>query len=460
MSHSADITKAIPGVAGLMSSIAVAALLFMPSSVAQEPEQLPQTLFTNVNVWDGTSDGLSENQRVLVEGNLVKTIGDETLEANADATVVDGGGRTLMPGLIDMHTHLALLRPIQEVETTWDGFALGAMASESMRSFLDKGYTTIRDICLGMPGIARAIERGLITGPRYYHGGACLSGTSGHADWDQVNAPKGREGTFERMGLVSINNGPDEYREAVRWNMRNGASVIKLFVGGGVASQFDPLESVTATAEEIRAVVEAAEGFGTYVCVHAFNDKSVNLALDNGVRCVEHGFLMEEATVQRMAEEGQVLSLQAWIGYKSFAKPEEITGFTAESIRKAKDVHANTDKVMGWVKKYGVETFAGTDMYDSTMVPLVAEDLAVRQRWFEDVEILRQNTSNAAKWLAATGPKNPYKEGPLGVVAPGAYADLILVKGDPTQDVSILFDHENNINLVMKDGEIYKNTLN
>jgi imidazolonepropionase-like amidohydrolase len=437
---------------------ATGALLATTPAISAENKPLPQTLFTNVNIFDGKSDKLAMGMDVLVEGNLIKQVG-KGLKAHDDAKTIDGGGRTLMPGLIDMHTHLALNRPINEVETTWDGFTLGAIASESMRSYLNRGYTTIREICLGMPGIARAIERGIITGPRYYHGGACLSGTSGHADWDQVNAPKGREGTFERLGLVSINNGPDEYREAVRWNLRNGATVIKMFVGGGVASQFDPLESITATGEEIRAVVEAAEGFGTYVCVHAFNDKSVNLALDNGVRCVEHGFLMKEETVKRMAKEGQVLSLQAWIGYKAFTNPEEITGFTAESIAKAKKVHANTDKVMGWVKKYGVETFAGTDMYDSSMVPLVTEDLVVRKRWFSDAEILKQNTSYAAKWLWKTGPKNPYKEGALGVVEAGAYADVILVNGDPTNDVSVLLDHENNIPFVMKDGHVYKNTL-
>lgn len=439
--------------AGMVTALAIG--IQLPAAAEDAPTQ---TLFTNVNVWDGNSDSLIEGASVLIEGNLIKMVAEGAIDASG-ATVIDGAGRTLMPGLIDMHTHLALYRPINEVETSWDGFALGAIASESMAKYVERGYTTIRDICVGMPSLGRAIDAGIIKGPRYYHGAACLSGTSGHADWDQINAPKGRMGTFERMGLVSVNNSPDEYREAARWNLRNGASVIKLFVGGGVASQFDPLESVTAVDEEIRAVVETAEDYGTYVCVHAFNDKSVNRALDAGVRCVEHGFLMEEETVKRMAEEGQVLSLQAWVGYTSFANPEEITGFTAESIAKAKKIHANTDKVMGWVAKYGVETFAGTDMYDSTMLPLVTEDLVSRQRWFEPVEVLKQNTSNAAKWLAATGPKNPYKDGPLGVIAPGAYADLILVNGDPTKDVSVLLDHENNIPFVMKGGEVLKDTL-
>jgi imidazolonepropionase-like amidohydrolase len=440
-------------------TLAVIALVVFGPGAAIAQDAPARTLFTNVNVWDGSSDGLQNGMNVLVEDNLIAQVTSGSIGAG-DATVIDGGGRTLMPGLIDMHTHLALKRSIQENENLWDGQALGAMASETMVQYLDMGYTTIRDICGGMHGVARAVQMGVVQGPRVYTGAACLSGTSGHADWGMQNTPAGVQSNAERLGIVSLNDGPDEYRAAVRWNMRNGASVTKLFVGGGVASQFDPLESVTATMEEIRAVVEATEDFGTYVCVHAFNDASVNRALDAGVRCVEHGFLMEETTVQRMAEEGQVLSLQAWIGYTAFAAPEEIPGFTAESIQKARMVHENTDKVMNWVAQYGVEAFAGTDMYVADMIPRVTEDLVTRTRWFSDVEVLRQNTSHSARWLARTGPKNPYKEGSLGVIEEGAYADLILVNGDPTQDVSVLVDHSANIPFVMKDGVIYKNTIN
>ena len=179
---------------------AVSICIQLPAMAQDAPTQ---TLFTNVNVWDGTSDALINNASVLVEGNLIKAVSTEAIDAG-NATVIDGAGRTLMPGLIDMHTHLALYRPINEVETSWDGFALGAIASESMAKFTERGYTTIRDICVGMPSLGRAIDRGIITGPRYYHGGACLSGTSGHADWDQINAPRGRKGTFERLGMASI----------------------------------------------------------------------------------------------------------------------------------------------------------------------------------------------------------------------------------------------------------------
>ena len=318
----------------------------MAFDVVQAEEKPPeQVLFTNVNIFDGKNEKLQQGMNVLIEDNLIKTISKDAKATSPTATVIDGAGRTLMPGLIDMHTHLALKRAISEIESLWDGQALGAMASETMHQYLKMGYTTIRDICGGMQGVARAVQMGAVTGPRIYHGAACLSGTSGHADWDAQNAPRGRKSMAEELGIVSIANGPDEYRAATRWNFRNGATVTKLFVSGGVASNFDPLEAITATPEEIRAVVEATEDFGSYVCVHAFTDEGVVRALDNGVKCVEHGFLMKEETVKRMAKEGQVLSLQSYVGYEAFKAPEKIAGFTAEHIAKARKINENTDKV-------------------------------------------------------------------------------------------------------------------
>ena len=156
---------------------------------------------------------------------------------------------------------------------------------------------------------------------------------------------------------------------------------------------------------------------------------------------------------------GAVLSLQAYAGYETFKNPEEITGFSAENIRKGRQVNAGADLVLGWVAKHGVETFAGADLWTTELIPLTAQDMVIRKRWFSDVEILKQNTSYAAKWLAKSGPKNPYKEGPLGVIEVGAYADLILVEGNPLEDVKVLADYKNNIKLVMKNGDIYQNRL-
>ena len=248
-------------------------------------------------------------------------------------------------------------------------------------------------------------------------------------------------------------------RQAARQNFRNGATVLKIFVGGGVASNFDPLGATMLTAPEIRAAVEVAEDFGSYACMHAYQDESINRAFDAGVRCLEHGFLMSEATVRRMKDEGRVISLQSFMSYQAFLAPEEIQGFSAENARKGRQVNAGTDQMMRWIAQYDVDAFAGTDMFTPDLLPMVTQDLVVRKRWFSDVQILKHNTSNAGRWLGLTGPKNPYKEGPIGVVQEGAYADVILVNGDPTQDVAILADYDANIVFVMKDGKVFKNTM-
>jgi imidazolonepropionase-like amidohydrolase len=435
----------------------VALILAVSVAPAQEAENT--VLITNVNVWDGTSDGLQNGMSVLVEGNLISQVA-ASISAPNGATVIDGGGRTLMPGLMDMHTHLTLKQGIPEMMSLWDGAATGAMAYETMQLYLRMGYTTLRDICGGSTGLARAIAMGKIDGPRLYSGGACLAGTSSHADWGNQNDYMGRPSAGELRDDVYIVNSPDQMRQAARQNFRNGATVLKIFVGGGVASLFDPLEATMLTAPEIRAAVEVAEDFGSYACMHAYQDASINRAFDAGVKCLEHGFLMSEETVKRMKAEGRVISLQSFMSYQAFLAPEEIQGFSAENIRKARQVNAGADQMFAWIAEHGVDAFAGTDMFTPDLIPMVTQDLVVRKRWFADVEILKHNTSNAGRWLGMTGPKNPYKEGPLGVIQPGAYADLILVQGDPTQDVAVLADYDANINFVMKDGKVFKNTMN
>jgi len=437
-------------------AVAVASVVLVHNAVAQDAEPA-RILFTNVNVWDGTSDGLQNSMSVLVEDNLISQVGAD-VGAPSGATVIDGGGRTLMPGLIDMHTHVMFKYGVTVTRTDFDPESQGASALESMQFYLQMGYTTLRDVGGNSLGIARNIAAGRIQGPRLYSSGGALSGISGHGDLSMLTeAPD--EGVLIRRGASTLVTGPDEVRAAVRTILRGGGTHIKLMVGGGVASDFDPLEATTFTEEEIRAAVEAAADFGTYVCAHAYNDISVNRVLDAGGRCIEHGFLVEETTVERMAELGAVMSLQAYVAYEVFKNPDDIPGFSAENARKGRQVHEGADRMMGWVAEYGVDAFGGADMWTFDIIPITTQDLVVRQRWFEDVDILRQNTSNAAAWLAKSGPKNPYKEGPLGVIVEGAYADLILVEGDPTQDVSVLADYEANIDFVMKDGVVFKDTL-
>ena len=394
---------------------------------------------------------------VLVEDNLIKEI-SKNPKAVDGATVIDGGGRTLLPGLIDMHTHLMFRYGVQVMRSEFDAQAAGAAAMETLQLYLQMGYTTLRDVGGNSLGLAKNIAAGRLKGPRVYSSGGAISAISGHNDLAMFSEQPG-EDVFNQRGDTHIITGPIEAREATRKLLRFGASQIKVMVGGGVASDFDPLYADTMSEDEIRAVVEAAADFGTYACAHAYTDSSINRVLDAGGRCIEHGFLASEKTIKRMKKLGAVMSLQPYAAVEIFKEPEKLAGFNAENIRKARQVRDGADNMLRLVAKHKVETFAGADLWQEGIITKTPEDMVVRKRWFSDVEILRQNTSYAAKWLAKSGTKNPYREGPLGVIEEGAYADMLLVEGNPVKDVSVMADWKNNIKVIMKDGEVYKNTL-
>jgi len=345
---------------------AVIAITWLPLAFAQD-EAPAKVLFTNVQIFDGVNEERMAGN-VLVEGNLIKQVSADAISATG-ATVIDGGGRTLMPGLIDMHTHTGLKRGVPDHEFMWDGQATGAMAHETMMQYLDMGYTTMRDICAGSLGVARAVAAGALTGPRMYSGGACIGPTSGHSDWGPITSLQHEPSNHERIGNVVIADGPRAVADAARTNFRGGATVIKVFVGGGVASQYDPLEAITYEEEEIAAAVRIAEDFGSYVCIHAYTTEAVNRALDAGVRCVEHGFLMDEKTVRRMKRDDIVLSAQAFMSYTAFANPAGIPGFSEESIRKGLQVHEGADQMFKWAAEHELEMFAGSDMFTYDLIP-------------------------------------------------------------------------------------------
>ena len=442
-----------------MIRFATLVLLLAPAWASAQDGPSTHILITNATVWDGTSDAATPGLNVLVENNLIKQISAEPIAVNrsANTTVIDAAGKVLMPGLIDMHTHLMFKFGVPKTREM-DPTEQGAAAYETMQLYMRMGYTTLRDVGGNSLGLSRSLVAGRIKGPRLYSSGGAISSISGHNDLGlPTEHPK--DDIFGRHGAAFVVTGPIEVREAVRTILRGGGSQIKIMPGGGVASQFDPLEATTLMEDELRAAVEAAADFGTYVCAHAYNDVSINRFLDAGGRCIEHGFLIEEKTIRRMKKLGAVMSLQAYAAYEVFKDPENIPGFTAENARKGRQVNEGADRMMRWISEYEIDAFGGSDLWPITQLPLVPQDLVVRKRWFEDVEILRQNTSNAARWLAKSGTKNPYREGPLGVIEVGAYADMILVEGDPLADVAVLADYENTIKVVIKDGEVFQNNL-
>ena len=438
-----------------LAPLLVFSILFIPAL-----GNAGQILITNVAVWDGESDQLMPGMNVLVDGNLIRSISELEIavEDPANTEVIDGGGRTLMPGLIDMHTHLMFRYGVQVMRSEFDAQAAGAAAMESLQLYMQMGYTTVRDVGGNSLGLAHNVKAGRLRGPRIYSSGGAISAISGHNDLAMFSEHPGTD-VFSMRGDNNLITGPVEAREATRRLLRSGASQIKIMVGGGVASDFDPLEADTMSEDEIRAIVETAADFGTYACAHAYTDSSVNRVLDAGGRCIEHGFLVSEKTIKRMKKLDAVMSLQPYAAVEIFKEPEKLAGFGAENVRKARQVRDGADNMLTLVAKHGVQTFAGADLWQEGIITKTPEDMVVRKRWFADVEILRQNTSYAARWLAKSGTKNPYREGPLGVIKEGAYADMLLVDGNPLEDVSLLNDWKNNLKLIMKDGDIYKNSL-
>ena len=414
----------------------------------------------NVRIFDGTSASLSAPSNVLVVGNLIRSISAAPIAAPPGTTVtrIQGGGRTLMPGLIDNHVHIALSTTGQidllSDATTAD--VLQARATAEARDMLMRGFTAVRDMGGPMLTALPKMDKGELPGPRIYASGAMISQTSGHGD---SRLPRERSRRFfgdiskgELLGANFIADGRDEVLTATRENLRAGASQIKVMAGGGAASAYDPLDVTQYTLDEMKAAVEAAADWNTYVTVHAYTAKAVRRAVDAGVKCIEHGQLLDEETMKLLAENGTWLSLQA-------LDPAPPTA--PESTRRKKaQVIDGTDSAFKWAQKYGVKLAWGTDfLFDPRQNAKQTADILKLRKWMTPAEVLKLVTHDNAQLLALSGPRNPYPE-KLGVVEEGAYADLLLVDGDPLANLDLIGDPAKNFSVIMKDGKVYKNTLN
>jgi imidazolonepropionase-like amidohydrolase len=417
-------------------------------------------VFRNVRIFDGTGSALSAPRDVLVRAGRIERIAEASTATRSDAAtqVIEGGGRTLMPGLIDMHWHTMLVRPTPAALLGGDIGHLNLIAGAEAVATLMRGFTTVRD--LGGPsfGLKRAIDEGTIAGPRIYPSGAIITVTSGHGDFRQpFEVPRvigGVQSRGELLGAAMIADSPDEVRVRVREQLMLGATHIKLTAGGGVASPHSPLDASTFTEAELRAAVEAAENWGTYVTVHAYTPEAIQRAIAAGVRCIEHAHLMDEATARLIADSGTWLSTQAF--------PDEMAkAFAPGSFEHAKamQVFAGTDRTFSLAKRLGIKTAFGTDiLFSPALAQRQGALLASLARWYTPAEVLAMATGTNAELLALSGKRNPYP-GRLGVVEEGALADLLLVDGDPVEDIGLIADPERNLLVIMKDGRIHKNTV-
>jgi imidazolonepropionase-like amidohydrolase len=434
----------------------------LPSAVRTQgspPASDAVTLFENVRIFDGKGATLSAPSNVLVRGNKIETISTQPIPADrrADTRIVAGGGRTLMPGLIDVHWHAMLIRatPAQAFgDVGYNNLAAGDEATDTLM----RGFTTVRDVGGPAFGLKQAIDEGIVKGPRIYPSGAMITVTSGHGDFRQLtDLPRSLGGMLTRMEVIGgavVADSPDEVRVRTREQLMQGASQIKLTAGGGVSSPFSPNDVMTFTEAELRAAVEAAENWGTYVVAHAFTSVAIQRSIAAGVKCIEHGFLMDDATARLIAEKGIWLSVQPL--------PEEMrTGLPVGSVQRAKaeEVWPGIARTYEFAKKYKIKTAWGTDvLFSRALAQRQGAILASLTRWYTPAEALTMATSTNAELLALSGKRNPYP-GKLGVVEQGALADLLLVDGNPLENINLIADPAKNFLVIMKDGAVYKNTL-
>src|SRR5271166_6163050 len=412
------------------------------SARASAPSAAP-IAFTNVRVFDGKSNALRSGLSVVVKGNIIKAVGPAEGALDANVRIVDCGGRVLMPGLIDAHWHAMMAAAPLNVLMTADVGYLNLAAAEEAKRTLMRGFTSVRDMAGPTFGLKRAIDAGIATGPRIWPSGAMISQTGGHGDlrfpYEIPAAPTAPLTQGDAIGAGAIADGADRVLTRAREQLMLGASQLKLAAGGGVASSYDPIDVSQYTETEFRAAVDAAENWGTYVAVHAYTPRAIRTAIRGGVRCIEHGHLMDAATAQLIADN------DIWLSTQPFLDNEFSTRMpTPEGEAKARLVYSGTDAAYRFAKQLRLKTAWGTDiLFDPGMTANQGAILTTLAQWYSPAEILRMATSVNAELLAMSGPRNPYP-GELGVVDEGALADLILVNGDPLANLKLIADPETN----------------
>lgn len=425
-------------------------------SVAQE--NTAAILFENVAVFDGKNEKLLLNQNVLVRGNTIATLSSTPLVREAGTIVIDGRGKTLIPGMIDVHVHMIfgsltmrdMMAPDVSPETL---FAKVVPQAENM---LMRGFTSVRDVGGPVFPLKMAIDKGEIKGPRIWPSGAMISQTSGHGD---LRTPEERSRRFfgpvsraEHFGASFVADGRDEVLTAVRENLRFGASQIKLMAGGGTSSAYDPVDVTQYTFDEMKAAVEAAEDWGTYVTVHAYTSRAVKRAIEAGVKCIEHGQLLDESTLKLMKRKGIWLSGQNLV--------EDTPDMDPLRREKRKPVIEGQKKIWPLAKKMKIKMAWGTDfLFEPWLMEEQNAYLLKLKTWFTPYEILKMVTHDNAQLLALSGNRSPYR-GELGLIKAGALADLILVDGNPMENIDLLGQPAEKFVVIMKDGELVKNKIN
>jgi imidazolonepropionase-like amidohydrolase len=411
---------------------------------------MTQYLFRNVELLDPAQDRLLGGREVLVEGELIREVSDRPIVA-AGATVIDGGGRTLMPGLIDCHVHVYLsevnIRNLENIPLT----LMTARAAPLMRGMIDRGFTTVRDTGGADWGIKAAVEGGLLPGPRLFISGRAIGPTGGHSDSRRRTdgAPPPCRCCNAMAFTMSLADGADEVRRAVREQMRQGADQIKIMMSGGVASPYDPLDSLQYSPGEVSAAVEEAQAFGRYVCAHAYTPEAITRAMRGGVRTIEHGNLIDEPAARLMAEHDAFLVANL-VTYAVMKERAAAFGMTPEMLAKNDVVLEHGYRSLELCKRAGVPVAYGSDLLGQLQEEQSREFL-IRGEVMTPPEVIQSATTIAARVLR--------HEGKLGVIAPGAFADLLVVDGNPLESLKLFQDQGAHLSAIMKGGRFHKHRL-
>ncbi|MGY5452615.1 amidohydrolase family protein [Agarivorans sp. MS3-6] len=461
---------------GQKRKFAGCAVLSLLISFSLQAENTSKILFKNVNIFNGTDDKLLENQHVLVEGNLIKTISAEAISSDG-AMEIEGEGRTLMPGLIEGHGHLQMNgTSLPDIENNRNWEELAARSAARARSALMSGFTTWRDAGGMGAGLKKTIDNGELIGPRIYPSGAFIGPTGSHADFRNFNTPNetfnGPQSSGARLGMSCTADSIGAIKTCARQNYMQGATQIKLMSSGGVASSFDPWQLNAYSLDELKAAVEVADAYGSYAMSHAYSKVSLMRNLDAGVKTLEHAFMFDGDVAKAMKKKGAYMTTNM-TAFSPYLGEIEAINSNPASARKAKTAQAAFKDYIDNVNKYKPKLGFHVDCVGGVAACEQQADHSIylSGKFFGNYYTLLSMTSVNGEIVKLSGEVlDPYFNGKLGVVEEGAYADLLLVDGNPLEDLSVLGANEkwfdapareeiSTMRIIMKDGKIYKNSL-
>ncbi len=407
---------------------------------------MTQILFRGFHLLDPELDEPRAGCELLVEGDRIREVSDRPIQSSG-AEVIDGDGAFLMPGLIDAHVHVTLsevaLRRMEEVPLT----LMTARAAVQMRAMLDRGFTTVRDTGGADWGLRAAVEQGLFAGPRLFIAGRAIGPTGGHSDIRRRTDIGTRCHCCDALSFaLVVADGEAEVRKAVREELRQGCDQVKIMMSGGVASPFDPIDSLQLSPGEVAAAVEEAHAFGRYVCAHAYTPAAITRAAHAGVRTIEHGNLIDDASALLMAGKGMFLVANLVTYFAMRDRAAEL-GMSAEMLAKNEVVIEGALRSLEVCRRAGVPVAFGSDLLGQLQEEQ-SREFALRAQVVSPLEAVRSATTIAARVLR--------REGVLGCLRPGALADLIAVDGDPLKDLSLLEGQGRHLTLIMKGGRFHR----